>query len=506
MQASIINFGVKQYLQFRYRRIDKIHNEAPSIQLSNYKRLLERLAKTQYGKDHDITTPLPYSAYRQILPIVTYEDLYPYIERSLTGEQNVLYPGQPKYFAKSSGTSNARSKYLPVTEDMINDNFICSSWDAMAMVYEQRSETRIFANKSLLLGGTIERHPDYGDQRVGDVSAIMINEMPAIGRPFYTPDFETAMLDDFGLKLDRMCRITKDEPVAMFGGVPSWLLVLCRKMLELTSREHMGQVWPDARLYMHGGVGFKPYQAQFDELFPEGQLNYMEVYNASEGYIALQDQFDTDDMLLMADNGIFYEFITLSHHEAGAYDQAILLDDVEIDQVYVIVLSTVGGLWRYIPGDTVRFTSVAPYRIQVAGRVSQYINVFGEEVMVSNTDQALAEACALHNCQVADYTVAPIFLQGATRGGHEWLVEWEKAPEDLDAFASLLDDKLRAINSDYDAKRYGDMALGQLKITSLQPGTFRQWLHNKGKSGAQVKVPRLSNDRAMAKELITLLV
>lgn len=502
MQGSLINFGVKHYLQYRYRRIEAIHHRSPQLQQDLYKRLVAKLATTAIGKDYGIVPDLDIEAFRHIMPIVSYEALLHYIDRSVSGEADVLYPGIPKYFAKSSGTTNARSKYIPVTDDMINDNFICSSWDSMTMVYNQRPDTRIFADKSLLMGGTITAHPDNPAMRIGDVSAIMINEMPAIGRPFYTPDFKTAMLEDFELKLERMTAITSTEPVAMFGGVPTWLIVLMKRLLAETGKEHMGEVWPDARLYMHGGVGFRPYREHFDRLFPNGQLDYMEVYNASEGYIGLQDDFASDDMLLMTDNGIYYEFMRLTDYDAGHYEKAMGLSDIEVDTTYVLVMSSVAGLWRYIPGDTVTFTSKAPYRLRVAGRISQFINVFGEEVMVSNTEQAIATICQQFDCAVRDYTVAPVYLSSTTKGRHQWVIEWEKAPTDTEAFAQSLDDYLRSINSDYDAKRSADLALTRLELLSVGTGTFAQWLANRNRLGAQVKVPRLSNSREFVEEVL----
>lgn len=502
MHASIINYGIKHYLAYRHRRIRAMHTDAPALQDQLLRTLLNKGADTAYAKDYGLSRQTTYKAFAEMLPVVEYETIYPYIDRCLRGEADVLAPGHIRYFAKSSGTSNDRSKYLPVTEEMISDNFICSSWDAMAMVYHAMPDARIFADKSLLVGGTLQPYVHNPNVTIGDVSAIMINEMPGIGRPFYTPDFDTAMLDDFDLKLRRMVEITSTEPVTMFGGVPTWLIVLMKRMLDHTGKEHMGQVWPQARLYMHGGVGFGPYRDQFEELFPAQQLTYMNVYNASEGYIGLQDSFDQDSLLLMVDNGIYYEFVTMEDYHQQRYDRCLPLEGVKVGTEYVLIMSTCAGLWRYVPGDTVRFVSTAPYRLQVSGRTSQYLNVFGEEVMVSNTDRAISEICAVTGSKIVDYTVAPIHLTNTHQGCHHWLIEWAIMPGDLDLFADMLDDRLRLINSDYDAKRAGDMALRRLQLDTLPSGAFRSWLKARGKAGSQVKVPRLSNDRSIVTELL----
>lgn len=501
MPASLINFGIKQYLHYRYRRIRAIHQSAPALQADLLRRLISQCADTRIGREYRWRSHGRHEQLLAHLPLHEYEDFYPYIDRMLRGEERVTYYQDPKYFAKSSGTTNDRSKYIPVTEDMIQDNFIATSWDAMAMVYHQRPEARLFADKSLLIGGTIQPHHLYPEVTVGDVSAIMLHEMPAIGRPFYTPDFETAIMDDFEAKLARMARITAGERVTMFGGVPTWIIVLFRLMLEQSGKDHMGEVWPDARLYMHGGVGFEPYRSLFEGFFPSPDFDYMEVYNASEGYIGMQDILGSDDMLLMVDNGIYYEFVPLTDYHQNK-DTAIPLEGVEVGVTYVLVMSSIAGLWRYIPGDTVVFTSTAPYRLKVAGRTSQYINVFGEEVMVANTEAAIAAACQRIPARISDYTVAPVYLEGEQKGRHQWVVEFDEAPADLGAFAKVLDEALRAVNADYDAKRYLDLAMVELDLHVVAHGTFARWLESRGRRGAQVKVPRLSNDRTVVEEVL----
>ena len=506
MTTSIVNFGVKQYLAFRYQRIRDMRDNAPELQYKWLKKLLKQAEPTSYGTQLGLSEDLTYHLFARRVPAMHYEEYYPFIESMMLGKSNILTPGVTTYFAKSSGTTNDKHKYIPVNKGMIDSNFITSSWDSMNIIYHQRPETRIFADKSLLIGGSLESFPKFPNTIVGDVSAIMIDQMPAIGRPFFTPDFTTATMSDFELKMKEMARITSKEDVVMFGGVPTWSIVLFQHILDYTGKKNMQEVWPNAKTYMHGGVGFSPYRAQFDKYFPDG-IDYLEIYNASEGYIAMQDDYEDDGLLLMVDNGIFFEFITLEDYQNQNWNAILPLEGVKEGRTYVLIMSSINGLWRYIPGDTIVFTQLAPYKIRVAGRTKQCLNVFGEEVMVSNTDQALANTCQKFGVIAKDYTVTPKHLTAKQKGRHDWIIEFlDKCPVNLDLFGEVLDQELQSLNGDYAAKRVKDMALTQLQITQVPLGTFQSWLQSRGRTGSQVKVPRLSEEGQYYREILNLAI
>lgn len=471
-----------------------------AVQDAVLKGLLAKGGQTEYGKQYCLDQVAGPSDLGKALPLQDYEDVKPYIYRMMDGARDVLWPGEVLWYSKSSGTTSERSKYLPVTDDVLYRNNVASSWDTMALTYHDDPESQIFWKKSLVMGGSLERWKHNPKVTVGDVSAILLHRMPAVGRPFYTPDFSTALLDDWEDKIDKMVEICTEHDVVMFGGVPTWTIVLFNKILEQTGASNILEVWPNARYYLHGGVGFEPYRETFKSFLPSDDFVYREVYNASEGYFAIQDRAREKGMLLLLDNDIYYEFISME--ELTKDDpQAIPITEVEVDRHYAIVISTSAGLWRYMPGDTVCFTSVDPYRIRVSGRTKHFINVFGEEVMVGDTEKALADTVAVLPAKVSDYTVAPVFMSDHSKGGHQWLIEFEVAPDNLEAFEILLDDNLRKTNSDYAAKRHKDIALDRLKIEAVPKGTFHRWLASKGKVGGQHKVPRLYNTRKYLDEL-----
>lgn len=495
------NKGVKQYLKQRYHRIEDIRKDPFMLQDQVLKSLLRRAAQTDYGKMYDfakISSPLDFT---KALPLTDYEDHKANIYKMMDGAKDVLWPGKVEWFAKSSGTTNDRSKYIPVSNDFLYKSNVVSGWDTMAITYHEDPDCQIFWKKSLIMGGSLSRWKHNTNAKVGDISAILLHRMPAFARPFYSPDFQTAFLDDWEEKIRLMSNICIKDDIVMFGGVPTWTIVLFKRILEKTGAKNMQEVWPNAKYYMHGGVGFDPYIDQFKEFFPDPTFKYFEVYNASEGYFAVQDRQDEKGMLLLLNNDIYYEFITMEEL-TSKNPQTTPLEDVTIDTNYAIVISSSAGLWRYMPGDTVKFTSVHPYRIKVSGRTKHFINVFGEEVMVGNTDKALAETLTALPAVVSEYTVAPIFMKQSEKGGHLWLIEFEKEPDNITAFEILLDDNLKKINSDYAAKRFKDMALSRLKIKLVPRGTFHGWMASKGKIGGQNKVPRLFNSRKYVDELI----
>ena len=406
------------------------------------------------------------------------------------------------WYAKSSGTTSSKSKFIPVPKENLRRNHIKGSWDAVTLMYHERKDSKIFERKNLVMGGSLTNYENNPMTTYGDISAIMLYNMPIVGRPFYTPDFQTALLPNWDEKIAKMVKICGQEDVNMFGGVPTWTIVLFRKILESTGKDNMLEVWPDVKAYIHGGVGFEPYREQFKQFIPSDDFCYMEVYNASEGYFAIQNDFMSDDMLLLLDNGVFYEFLPMT--EYGKKDAKTLsLQDVELDVNYAMVISTNAGLWRYIIGDTVKFTSLSPFKIKITGRTKHYINAFGEEVMVRNTDKALALATKAFDVKAIDYTVAPVYFAEGSQGRHQWLIEFENPPADLEAFSIRLDRELQAANSDYEAKRYKSMALENLTVDILPRQSFYKWMAMRGKLGGQNKVPRLSNNRKYVDEILS---
>ncbi len=501
MLYHLSNKIVKAYLAQRFKRIERIRHHSPELQQKVLQDLIRHAKDTEWGKENNLHKLSKAKEISDQLPISNYESIKPYIDRMLHGEANVLTSGVTKYFAKSAGTTSGKSKYLPINKKMLHRNLIASSWESMATVYDRRPTAQSFQHKNLILGGSLEPYSDYQQSTVGDVSAIMLHTMPGAGRPFYCPDFETALMPDWEEKIELIAQKASKANIVMIAGVPTWNLVLFQRILEITGKNNLLELWPNLRTYMHGGVGFEPYRAQFRELLPTDDFDYMEIYNASEGYFSIQDT-EKDGMLLLTDHGVYYEFVHINEidHESPSI---LRLDQVEENEKYAMLISTFAGLWRYMIGDTVQFVSTNPYRIKVIGRTQHYINVFGEEVMIGNTDQAIAETCLITEAIVKEYTVGPIYMTEPGKGGHQWLIEFDVEPKCMSEFETILDRKLQDINSDYEAKRYKDMALRQLKIDSLPNGSFHNWLKSKGKISAQVKVPRLSNTRNYVNDLLS---
>lgn len=497
--TGIFNNVIRLYLRKRYKRVQEMLMHSPRLQNELFHDLIRRAQDTEYGKAHGFGALHTTSDYCKNVPIVNYDEIKPYIQRSMQGHDSVLWPGKTLWYSKSSGTTD-RSKYLPVSDDSYQNNHISSGWDTMASIYHHDANCQIFRRKNLVMGGSLHPWKENPDVAVGDVSAILLKRLPVVARPFYTPDFETALLDDWEEKLARMAKICKDEDVTMFGGVPTWTIVLFNKLLEMTGKETMEEIWPNARHYLHGGVGFEPYKEQFQAYFPSKDFQYYEVYNASEGYFASSNNYREEGMLLLTNNDIYYEFLEM-HDADNQYAESVPLADVEVGKNYVVVISTSAGLWRYKPGDTIQFISKNPYKIKVSGRTKHHINVFGEEVMVGNTDEALAATIKEIPAVVAEYTVGPIFLD-AQKGGHNWVIEFEEYPADIERFTELLDQNLQKINSDYAAKRFKDLALKCLKLDVVEQGSFHTWMKERGKMGGQHKVPRLSNSRQYVDQLL----
>ncbi|MFN5293556.1 MAG: GH3 auxin-responsive promoter family protein [Flavobacteriia bacterium] len=488
------------------RRMDRI-NDYRDQALANQQRTFEFLllegAQTHYGKQHNFSALSSYQEFLQSVPLSDYGTLKPYIDRAIEGETDLLWPGATKWFDKSSGTTADRIKILPITESSLLENHYAGGKDLLAQYYHNFEGRKLYNAKHLIVGGTgkIEQH-SHG-VFIGDLSAIIINNLPIWTELRRTPKKEIALLENWEEKLDRMAASVLDQNICIIAGVPSWTFLLLQKVLEKSQKECIAEVWPNLELYIHGGMSFAPYQVAFDKIIGNPDINYVENYNASEGYFGLQDQKDCKDLLLLTNSEVFYEFIPMHAFEGLASKTVIPLEAVEIGTDYALVISTSSGLWRYIIGDTIRFTQKAPYRFVVSGRTAHYINAFGEKLIIEHAEQAIKEACLTHNVQVREYTVAPDFSQTTQVGRHHWLIEFEQAPNDLDAFTSSLDAALKKANADYDAKRKGNINIGSPLITIASHGTFHRWLKQKGKLGGQHKVPRLQNHDALLQEILS---
>jgi hypothetical protein len=498
---AIFNKIMRTYLAAKYRRLREIDDQPHETQAHIFRQLITKARETEFGRMHGFESIEDPHVFAKAVPVQNYETLRLQIRRMMHGEEDVLWPGRVYWFAKSSGTTSDRSKFIPVSTENIHGCHAKGSWDAIALLYAMLPDASVFQRKNLIMGGSLAPFEECPETTYGDVSAIMLQHMPIFARPFLTPDFETALHDKWEEKLARMVQICSKEDVGMFGGVPTWTIVLFRCILEMTGKDHLLEVWPNVQVYLHGGVGFRPYRQTFAKFLPSPQFVYQEVYNASEGFFAAQDRLGAEDMLLLLDNGMYYEFIPEGEWQSE-HPHTVQLRDVEPGMQYALVISTNSGLWRYTPGDTIEFTSTKPYRLRVTGRTQQYINAFGEEVMYDNAEKAIAMSCKAHDVRIVDYTVAPVYLDGSQRGAHQWLVEFEHEPRSVEAFRTSLDQALQGLNSDYAAKRAGDLALEELDLVIAPKGTFIQWMAYRGKLGGQHKVPRLCNDRRHMDQLL----
>jgi len=454
---------------------------------------------TEFGRLHNFSQIQSLADYKKNVPIQEYEDLKPYIERMMKGEENVLWNTPVQWFAKSSGTTSEKSKFIPISEESLQDNHYKASKDVLSFYYASHPESDLLTGKSLVIGGSHQINQLNEEVHYGDLSAVVMQNSPFWANWIRTPDLSIILMDEWESKIEKLAQSTINENVTSMAGVPTWLIVLLKRILQITGKKNIKEVWPSLELYMHGGVSFVPYKKQFEELIG-APINYLEIYNASEGFFSGQDDIDKEGMLLMCDHGIFYEFVPVEEWE-NPNPRTILLNEVEAGKNYALVITTNGGLWRYLIGDTIQFTSLKPYRIKVSGRLKHYINAFGEEVIIDNTDQAIATACKKTDAVVKDYTAAPVYFSENTNGAHEWLIEFEKDPHDLQQFAYELDTALKNINSDYEAKRYKDIALRLPIVKKVASNTFVNWLSSKGKLGGQHKVPRLSNERKFVEEI-----
>ncbi len=495
---------MRRALTPRLRQLDKYISSAEQLQMAVMRRLVSRARDTEWGRRHGFADVRTYEQFAATSPVNTYEELKASIDRMRHGESNVLWPGRVKWYAKSSGTTNDKSKFIPVSKQGLRDTHYRGGTDAVAWYLRNNPRSRMFQGRALILGGSHQSNYNVAGSLAGDLSAILIENINPVVNLVRVPKKSTALLADFEVKRDRIAREAMHKDVTNLSGVPSWMMSVINRMLELSGKETLSEVWPNLEVFFHGGVAFTPYRAQYERLIPSPLMHYMETYNASEGFFALQDDPADKAMSLMIDYGVFYEFIPMS--EFGKPDAPVIpLWGVEAGRNYAMLISTSSGLWRYQIGDTVRFESVNPYKIVISGRTKSFINAFGEELIVDNAERGLQEACRQTGAQVSEYTAAPVFMDAQGKCRHQWLVEFAVAPADSERFADILDQTLQQLNSDYEAKRHKNITLQRLELIAVPRGTFEHWLKSKGKLGGQHKVPRLNNERTIVDEVLNLM-
>lgn len=496
---ALVNSFMSWMIKKRFHQIELFVKYPIEVQQDCLKSLIDQAKHTEWGERYQFHSIKTYTEFIERIPLQDYESIKGDVERIMKGENNILWHSPIKWFAKSSGTTSDKSKFIPVSNESLHDCHYKGGKDMLSIYCNQVNETHIFTGKSFTTGGSHQVIHGANGGYHGDLSAILIDNLPHWVSYFRAPEKDIALMGNWEEKIEKMALSTIHENITSISGVPSWTIVLFNKILDITGAKHMKEVWPNLELYMHGAVSFKPYQQQFLQLTPN--INYLETYNASEGFFGIQYELGVNDFLLMLDYGIFYEFIPLKDYYADYQGKCVPLAEVELGVNYVIVISTNAGLWRYVVGDTVVFTSLHPFRIKISGRTKHFINAFGEEVIIENTDTAIQQACIKNNVLLQDYTVAPIYFNSGTNGAHEWLIELNQAPENLAFFTDTLDNALKALNSDYEAKRFNDMVLGSPKITLLPQGTFNNWLKQQNKLGGQHKIPRLSNHRDFVEKI-----
>jgi hypothetical protein len=489
---SIFSWIIKK----RIHQIDLFKKYPFEVQTDVLRQLINHSKDTEVGKKFKLSSTTSYQDFKINVPLSDYADLKPYVDRMLNNnEQNLTWGSEIIWFAKTSGTSTGKSKFLPVSKEALEDCHYKGGKDLLSLYYNQLPDRKLYKGKHLILGGSAEINYLNDDSYFGDLSAIILKNMPWWAELRRTPSKEIALMSNWEEKIEKLAQSTKDQDIYILAGVPSWTLVLCNRILEITGKKHLREVWPNLELFMHGGVNFDPYREQFKKLIPFDDMNYVETYNASEGFFGIQDDFSKNELLLMLDYGIFFEFIPMNDFDGLDSKNVISLEEVELGVNYALVITTNAGLWRYIIGDTVRFTSKTPYRFVISGRTKSFINAFGEELVVENAEKAIGIAAQKTTSEVANYTAAPIYMEGTEGGAHEWLIEFSKLPESIAAFTHILDGELKALNSDYEAKRTGNLSLQMPKVVVGKRGIFEDWLKQAGKLGGQHKIPRLSNNR-----------
>ena len=497
---KLISPAISRLARLRLWRIEHWMNNPFDAQYEVFKDLVTSAQYTEFGRKYGFQNLYTIADFKEAVPIHEYDDLKPYIERTMAGEQHLLWNTPITWFAKSSGTTSEKSKFIPVSEESLEESHFQGAKDVITLYYDFNPESDLLTGKGLVIGGSHQVSKINEETQYGDLSAVLMQNTPFWGHWLRTPELSVALLDEWETKIEKLAESTIPEDVTSISGVPTWTLVLIKRILEITGKANLKEVWPNLELYIHGGVSFTPYKEQFERLIG-GSINYMDLYNASEGFFAAQNNPHEEGMLLFLQHGIFYEFLPIEEYGKDK-PQTLDLSMVEKGKNYAVVISTNGGLWRYLIGDTIQFTSLSPFKIKVSGRIKHFINAFGEELIVDNSDRAIAVACEKTGAIVNDYTAAPIYFSEQGNGGHEWLVEFETVPPDLRLFTYELDNALKNVNSDYEAKRHKDIALKMPIIKAMKKGIFEEWLRSKGKLGGQHKVPRLNNDRKFLDEIL----
>lgn len=498
--TSIVN---KLYFQPRRRELERYINKGEEMQHEILQYLVKRGKDTEYGRKYLFSTINNYNDFAQNIPLNTYEELKGYIDRMRHGERNILWPGQVKWYAKSSGTTNDKSKFIPITHEGLQNVHYQGGKDVLAYYLSNNPNSKLFSGKGLILGGSHSPNYNFSNSLVGDLSAILIENINPLANLVRVPSKEVALLSDFEVKRDRMAKEVISQNVTNISGVPSWMLSVLLRVMELSGKKHLQEVWQNLEVFFHGGISFTPYREQYEQLISKQDMQYMETYNASEGFFGIQDDPNDKSMSLMLDYGVYYEFLPMDEFESEK-PNIVPLEGVEIGRNYAIIISTVCGLWRYEIGDTIQFTSVRPYKFVITGRTKYFINAFGEELIMDNAEKGIEAACKATGAQISDYTAAPIFMDSNAKCRHQWLIEFTKMPDSISDFERILDSKLQEINSDYEAKRFYDVTLQQLEVVVARKDLFNDWLKLKGKLGGQHKIPRLSNSRKNIDQMLAM--
>lgn len=496
---SIFSWLIKK----RLHQIELFMKYPVEVQQEIFERLITTAKDTKWGKKYGYSSIKNYKDFKEQVPITNYEDLKPWVDRMVQGEHNLLWPGEIKWFAKSSGTTHTKSKFIPVSKEALEDCHYKGGKDLLSIYVHNHPNRKLYKGKTLIVGGSASINYLNEDSYFGDLSAIILKNLPFWVEFRRTPSKEIALLDKWEEKIEKMAQSTLNEDVYILAGVPSWTLVLLKRILEISGKNNIAEVWPRLELFMHGGINFSPYRQEFEKLIRKPDMNYVETYNASEGFFGIQDT-SKNEMLLMLDYGVFYEFILLSDYQSNRL-HAIDISQVETGKNYVLLISTNAGLWRYVMGDTIQFTSIDPFRFVITGRTKHFINAFGEELIIDNTEKAVAIANERTGATVRDYTLAPIYMKDNHQGAHEWVIEFSKAPENTQFYMEVLDNALKSLNTDYEAKRSNNLNIGFPKLHVATDGTFYAWLKKNGKLGGQHKIPRLQNDRLFIEEILALL-